>query len=103
MIFQTSSIGFKSKESPGHSKTGVLLISRIRFADLELLQRSLPCIYTCTNSFHILDWSGSFSDLNPVEEVWNIMKRRCESLPNNKFAHYGIIRMVGGTNRETVG
>ena len=42
-IFPTSSIGFKSRESPGHSKTGIILISRMCFADFELLQSTLSC------------------------------------------------------------
>ena len=74
MTFKTYCIGFKSRESLGHSNTDVPLISKMCFA--VLIQRSLPC--TCTNSFRIIV-------LNPREDVWNIMERSCESLPNNKF------------------
>ena len=83
MIFRTSCIGFKSRESPGYSKADVPLISRMCFAALGLIQRALPCINTY--SFCILYWHANGQDLNPVQEVWNIMKKRCESLPNNKF------------------
>ena len=79
MISQTSCIGFKSRESPGHSKTGIPPISRMCFADLGLIQRTVTCINT--SSFGTLYWH-LFHDLNPIEELWNIMKR-CQSLPNN--------------------
>ena len=52
MIFQTSCIGLKSRESLGHLKTDVPLISRMCFTDLRLIQKTLPCIKT--NSFGIL-------------------------------------------------
>ena len=54
MVFQTSYIGLKSRESPGHSKTGVPLISGMCFANLGLIQRTLSCINS--NSFRILYW-----------------------------------------------
>ena len=52
--FQTSCIGFKSRKSLGHSNTDVSLISKMCFAVLELIQRTLPCIYTY--SFRIFHW-----------------------------------------------
>ena len=78
MIFKTSSIWFKSRESPGHSKTDGPLISRMCFADLGLIRRKLPCINT--ESFRILYWHVNFHDLNTIEEVLNMWL-----LPNNKF------------------
>ena len=36
MIFQTSSIGFKSGESPGHSKTDIVLLTIMYFVNMEL-------------------------------------------------------------------
>ena len=36
MIFQSSCIGFKSSESPGHSKTDIPLISIMCYADLDI-------------------------------------------------------------------
>ena len=36
MIFQSSCIGFKSRESPGHSKTDIPLISIMCYADLNI-------------------------------------------------------------------
>ena len=36
--------------------------------------------------FDILYWHVHCPDLNTIEEVWNITKRRCESLPSNKFS-----------------
>ena len=54
MPFRISCIGFKSRESLGHSNTDVSLISKMCFAVLELIQIPLPCIYTY--SFRILYW-----------------------------------------------
>ena len=54
MTFQTSCIRFKSRKSLGHSNTGVSLITKMLFAVLELIQRTLPCVYI--SSFHILYW-----------------------------------------------
>ena len=62
----------------------VPLISRICLADIGLIQRTFPCINA--TSFRILYWHDNFHDLNLIEEVWNIIKRRCEPLPNNKFS-----------------
>ena len=36
--------------------------------------------------FGILYWHVNFHDLNPIEEVLNITKRRYVSLLNNKFS-----------------
>ena len=88
MILQTSYIGFKSWESPGHSKTNVPLISRLYFTYFGFKQRTLPCIIT--NAFHILYWYVNFRDLNPIEEVWSNIKRRCESLPINKISPISV-------------
>ena len=46
MIFQTSSIGFKSGKSPGHSKTDIVLLTIMYFVNMELRQRALSCINT---------------------------------------------------------
>ena len=45
-------------------------------------------MYSCINttSFDILYWHVNFHDLNPIEEVLNITKRRYVSLLNNKFS-----------------
>ena len=67
MIFQTSCIVFKSRESQGHSKSDVPLISRMSFVDLGSMQRKLSCINT--NYFRIIYWHVNFLDLNHIEEV----------------------------------
>ena len=33
----------------------------------------------------MLDWPGNSADLTPIEEVWNIMKKKYFKLPNNKI------------------
>ena len=35
-------------------------------------------------NFGILYWHVNFNDLNTIKGVWNITKKRCESVPNNK-------------------
>ena len=32
----------------------------------------------------MFDWLGNSADLIPIEEVWNIMKKKSGKLPNNK-------------------
>ena len=78
MAFQTCCIGFKSKESLGHSNTDVPLISQMCFVVLELIQRTLLA-YSITNSFRIIYWH-----VKPYRRGLEYHKRRCESLPNNK-------------------
>ena len=36
-------------------------------------------------SGNVFDWQGSSADLTPIEEVWNIMKKKSGKLPNNKI------------------
>ena len=33
---------------------------------------------------NVFDWQGNSADLTPIEEVWNIMKKKSVKLPNNK-------------------
>ena len=33
----------------------------------------------------MFDWPGNSADLTPIEEVWNIMKKKYFKLPNNKI------------------
>ena len=45
----------------------------------------------------MFDWPGNSADLTPIEEVWNIMKKKSVKLPNNKksfgitFVTYGMV------------
>ena len=47
----------------------------------------------------MFDWPGNSADLTPIEEVWNIMKKKYSKLPNNKkkrgfgitFVTYGMV------------
>ena len=38
----------------------------------------------------MFDWPGNSADLTPIEEVWNIMKKKSVKLPNNKKKSYEI-------------
>ena len=69
MIFKSSCLGIKPRKSPGHSKTGVRLISIISVNTKNI---ALHKYY-----FDILYWLVYFHDLIAIEEVWNIAKRRC--------------------------
>ena len=33
---------------------------------------------------NVFDWPGNSADLTPIEEVWNIMKKKSVKLPNDK-------------------
>ena len=52
----------------------------------------------------MFDCSGNAADLTPIEEVWNIMKKKSVRLPNNKkkklWNNICILRY--GIHRETV-
>ena len=54
----------------------------------------------------VFDWSGNSADLHvtPIEEVWNIMKKKSVKLPNNKKKSFGItfVTVWYGIHRETV-
>ena len=43
---------------------------------------------------NVFDWPGNSEDLTPIEEVWNIMKKKSAKLPNNKKRSFGIITFV---------
>ena len=54
--------------------------------------------YITERSVNVFDWPGNSADLNPIEEVWNIMKKKSGKLPNNKkksfritFVTYGMV------------
>ena len=32
----------------------------------------------------MFDWPGNSADFSPIEEVWNIMKKKSDKLPNSK-------------------
>ena len=37
------------------------------------------------NGINILDWPGNSPDLNAIEEVWNVIEKKCGSLEKNKI------------------
>ena len=98
MMFQTCCIWFKSRKSPGHSNTDVTLIKEnvknvfcgFRINTKNIAVHSID-MNMYINFFRILYWHVNFYNLNPIEEVCNVKKRRCESLPNINSAHYGIL------------
>ena len=44
----------------------------------------------------MFDWPGNSAELTPIEEVWNIMKKKPGKLPNNKkiALEYHLYHMV---------
>ena len=40
--------------------------------------------YRTERGVNVYAWPGNSVDLIPIEEVWNIMKRKSGKLPNNK-------------------
>ena len=44
----------------------------------------------------MFDWPGNSADLTPIEEVWNIMKKKSVKLPNNKKKKFGITCVTYG-------
>ena len=48
---------------------------------------ALAKVYTALHNregVNVFDWLGNSADLIPIEEVWNIMKKKSGKLPNNK-------------------
>ena len=44
-------------------------------------------VYTALHyreGFNVFGWPGNSADLTPIEEVWNIKKKKYSKLPNNK-------------------
>ena len=49
---------------------------------------ALVKVYTALHNregVNMFVWPGNSADLNPIEEVWNIMKKKSGKLPNNKI------------------
>ena len=44
----------------------------------------------------MFDWPGNSADLKPIEEVWNIMKKKYFKLLNNKKKSFGITFVTYG-------
>ena len=41
--------------------------------------------YITERGVNVFDWPGNSADLTPIEEVWNIMKKKYFKLPNYKI------------------
>ena len=50
--------------------------------------------YITERGANLSDWPGNSADLNPIEEVWNIMKKKSGKLQNNKKKNNFIITFV---------
>ena len=47
------------------------------------------------NGIKVLDWPGNSPDLNAIEEVWNVMKKKCGRLDKNKMELWeGVCRAL---------
>ena len=40
--------------------------------------------YITGRGVNVFDCQGNSADLTPIEEIWNIMKKKSGKLPNNK-------------------
>ena len=59
--------------------------------------------YIPERGVNVLDWPGNSPDLNPIEEVWNIMKKKSGKLPNNRKRLWdNICNLWYSIPRETV-
>ena len=63
----------------------------------------MPCVVTqiSANGINVLDWPGNSPDLNAIEEVWNVMKKKCGSLEKNKMELWkGVCRALYSVSRQ---
>ena len=47
--------------------------------------------YLAERGIAVLDWPGNSPDLNPIEKVWDIMKKKIGKLPNNKLKLWSYV------------
>ena len=52
--------------------------------------------YTTLRGVNVLDWPGNSADITPIDEVWNIKKKKSGKLPNNKKKNVGITFVTYG-------
>ncbi len=50
----------------------------------------------------LLDWPGNSPDLNPIEEVWNVMKKECKGASNKMRLFTNVSSSWYGLNKETI-
>ena len=52
--------------------------------------------YIIERGVNVFDRPGNSADLTPIEEVWNIMKKKSVKLPNNKKKKFGLTFVTYG-------
>ena len=60
--------------------------------------------YITERGVSVFDWPGNSADLTPIEEVWNIMKKKSGKLPKKKKKNNwnSMCNLWYGIHRETV-
>ena len=74
------------------------------------MQDNAPCHnskstkqFLSANNIEVLDWPGNSPDLNPIEEVWNVMKKKCGRLEKNRMALWeGVCSAWYSISRQTL-
>ena len=68
-----------------------------------ILCKTMPLVITqiSANGIKILDWPGNSPDLNAIDEVWNVMKKKCWRLEKNKMELWeGVCRASYSVSRQ---
>ena len=81
-----------------HKKTTLLCMTRLRVIFSNSTSR-----YIRDRGIEIVDWPGNSPDMNPIENIWNVMKKQIGKLPNNKTKLWNSICSVWyGIPRQTI-
>ena len=54
------------------------------FKEYIFMKDKAPLRYITERGVNVFEWLGNSANLTPIEEVWNIMKKKYANLKNNK-------------------